>query len=280
VIPHAPAAPPLASAEAEVGGAGSPLLAFARHSTAILAVEGRKMFRDPTDLFTRAVQPLLWLLVFGQVFARTRAIPTGDLTYVEFMAPGVLAQSVLFTAIFYGISVIWERDLGVVHKLLVSPSSRGALVFGKAMAAGLRALSQGIIITVLAVIMGVRVRLDPPSLLGVAGVVVLGGALFSTFSLVIACIVKTRDRFMGIGQLLTMPLFFASNAIYPIAMMPSWLRVVARYNPLTYLVGALRALMVGGGAATSGLPLDIVVLLVAFIALVWLAARLFPGIVR
>jgi ABC-2 type transport system permease protein len=253
---------------------------FISHSLAILAVEFRKMVRDPTDLFTRAVQPLLWLLVFGQVFAHTRAIPTGSLTYVEFMAPGVLAQSVLFTAIFYGISVIWERDLGVVHKLLVSPSPRAALVFGKAMAAGIRTLSQAVIIILLALAMGVRVRFDPLSLVGLAFAVMLGGALFSTFSLVIACLVKTRDRFMGIGQLLTMPLFFASNAIYPIDMMPSWLKVVAQYNPLTYLVGALRTLMVQGGSSTVGLSVDFAVLGLVFVGLLLLAARLFPGIVR
>jgi ABC-2 type transport system permease protein len=253
---------------------------FISHSLAILAVEFKKMVRDPTDLFTRAVQPLLWLLVFGQVFTRTRAIPTGSLTYVEFMAPGILAQSVLFTAIFYGISVIWERDLGVVHKLLVSPSPRAALVFGKAMAAGIRTLSQAVIIILLAMAMGVRVRFDPLSLLGLAFAVMLGGALFSTFSLVIACLVKTRDRFMGIGQLLTMPLFFASNAIYPIDMMPSWLKVVAQYNPLTYLVGALRTLMVQGGSSTVGLSADFAVLGLVFVGLLLLAARLFPGIVR
>ena len=106
------------------------------------------------------------------------------------------------------------------------------------------------------------------------------GALFSTFSLIIACIVKTRDRFMGIGQLLTMPLFFASNAIYPLEMMPSWLRVIAQYNPLTYLVGALRALMVGNGAGTIGIPTDFSLLAVMFVGLVTIAARLFPGIVR
>lgn len=280
MMPPASAAPHLDSVEGPPSGAYAPLRAFARHSGAILAVEVRKMLRDPTDLFTRAVQPLLWLLVFGQVFTRTRAIPTGSLTYLEFMAPGVLAQSVLFTAIFYGIGVIWERDLGVVHKLLVSPSTRGALVFGKAMAAGVRTLSQGAIIVVLAVVLGVRVRLDPLSLAGDAFAVMLGGALFSTFSLVIACVVKTRDRFMGIGQLLTMPLFFASNAIYPVEMMPPWLRVIAQYNPLTYLVGALRALMVEGGARSVGLPTDFAVLALVFVALVWIAARLFPGIVR
>ena len=77
--------------------------------------------RDPTELFSRAVQPVLWLVIFGQVFAHVRGIYTGDVGYLAFMTPGILAQSVLFSAIFYGIAVIWERDLGVVHKLLVSP---------------------------------------------------------------------------------------------------------------------------------------------------------------
>jgi ABC-2 type transport system permease protein len=257
-----------------------PLADFARQSLAITQVEIRKILRDPTEIFTRAIQPTLWLLVFGQVFTRTRAIPTGPLSYLEFMAPGVLAQSVLFSAIFYGISIIWERDLGIVHKLLVSPASRGALVFGKAASAGLRALTQGLIVFLLALVLGVRVRLDPLSLVGVAFAIMLGGALFSTFSFVIACLVKTRERFMGIGQVLTMPLFFASNAIYPIEIMPEWLKVVAHVNPLTYLVNALRDLMIQGGQSTAGLPTDFAVLGLVFLALVLLGARLYPGIVR
>jgi ABC-2 type transport system permease protein len=148
------------------------------------------------------------------------------------------------------------------------------------MAAGIRAASQAVIIVLLAVLLGVRVRFDPASLLGVLFAVMLGGALFSTFSLVIACVVKTRDRFMGIGQLLTMPLFFASNAIYPIEMMPPWLKVIARYNPLTYLVEALRTLMLHGAATGSGLPIDFAILGAVFIALVLIAARLLPGIVQ
>ena len=251
-----------------------------RQSLAIAQVEVRKIVRDPTEIFTRSIQPTLWLLVLGQVFTRTRAIPTGALSYLEFMAPGVLAQSVLFSAIFYGISIIWERDLGIVHTLLVSPASRGALVSGKAIAAGLRALSQGVIVFLLALVLGVRMRTDPLSLAGVAMAIMLGGALFSTFSFVIACMVKTRERFMGIGQVLTMPLFFASNAIYPIEIMPEWLKVVAHVNPLTYLVNALRELMIQGGQSTAGLPTDFAVLGVVFVALVLMAARLYPGIVR
>jgi ABC-2 type transport system permease protein len=274
------AAPPAGSADDGAPGALATTRAFFRDAAAIAEVELRKVARDPTEILTRAVQPTLWLLVFGQVFTRTRAIPTGSMSYLAFMAPGVLAQSVLFSAIFYGIAVIWERDLGIVQKLLVSPSPRASLVLGKAVSAGVRALTQGVIIMVLAWILGVPLRLDPMSIAGLIVAVLLGAALFSTFSFVIACLVKTRERFMGIGQVLTMPLFFASNAIYPLTMMPHWLQVIARVNPLTYLVNALRALMVQGGSSPVGLPVDFAVLAIVFVALIALGARLYPGIIQ
>ena len=113
-------------------------------------MEGRKLLHDPTEMLTRAVQPALWLLVFGQVFTRIARDPDGRLSYLDFMAPGILAQSVLFIAIFYGISVIWERDLGILHKFLVSPAPRSALVLGKALSAGVRGLAQAVIVYVLA----------------------------------------------------------------------------------------------------------------------------------
>lgn len=119
-------------------------------------METRKLRHDPTELLMRAVQPMLWLLIFGPVFARTRAIPTGELGYVAFLAPGVLAQSVLFVASFYGISVIWERGLGIVHKFLASPAPRTALVLGKAISAGVRALSQAVIVYLIAMGLGVQ----------------------------------------------------------------------------------------------------------------------------
>ena len=254
--------------------------AFIRQSLALAETELHKLRRDPTEMFTRAVQPALWLIIFGEVFTRVRAIPTGNLSYLEFMAPGVLAQSVLFAAIFFGISVIWERDLGVVHKLLVSPAYRGALVMGKALSAGLRGVAQAVIVYLLALVLGIHLRYAPLALLGVAVVVMLGSALFATFSLVVACVVKTRERFMGIGQVLTMPMFFASNAIYPLSIMPPWLRVVARVNPLSYLVDALRGLMVRGGQHAFGVGTDLAVQVVAFTVLLAIAARLYPGLVR
>ncbi|MGA3284915.1 MAG: ABC transporter permease [Verrucomicrobiota bacterium] len=243
-------------------------------------MELRKLRHDPTELLTRAIQPALWLLVFGEVFTRIHAIPTGDLRYLDFLAPGVLAQSVLFIAIFYGIAVIWERDLGLVHKLLVSPASRAALVLGKALSAGVRALSQAFIVYLLAWLLGVKMNWHPLALVGVAVTVLLGAAVFSTFSLIIACIVKTRERFMGIGQILTMPLFFASNAMYPIAIMPDWLKAVAHVNPLTYEVDAIRALMIQGGATAYGVGADFTVLLLALAVLTMISARLYPNLAR
>ena len=253
---------------------------FVRQSLAIADAEVLKLRRDPTELLTRAVQPALWLVIFGEVFTRVRAIPTGNLSYLAFMAPGVLAQSVLFSAIFFGIAVIWERDLGIIHKLLVSPAYRGALVMGKAISAGLRGLTQAVIVYLLALLLGVRLQLSAPALLGVVAVVMLGSALFATFSLIVACLVKTRERFMGIGQVLTMPLFFASNAIYPLAIMPRWLQVVARVNPLTYVVDALRGLMVQGGHSVLGTGVDLGFQAAVFVVLLAIAARLYPGLVQ
>lgn len=243
-------------------------------------MEARKLRHDPTELITRAVQPALWLLVFGEVMANVGAIkPPGNLSYMAFLAPGILAQSVLFIAIFYGIAVIWERDLGILHKFLVSPTPRQALVLGKALSAGVRALSQLIIVYALTLLVGVAIDWNPLNLLLVIVAVFLGSALFSTFSLIIASLVKTRERFMGIGQILTMPLFFASSAIYPISIMPGWLQVISRINPLTYEVDALRGLMIVGGTSSFGIGFDMLVLLAGMIALVMIGSWLYPKVV-
>lgn len=255
------------------------VIQFVSKTLTIAEMEVRKLRHDATELVTRAVQPALWLLVFGQVFTRTRAIPTGSLPYIDFMSPGILAQSVLFIAIFYGIAVIWERDLGILHKFLASPTPRLALVTGKALSAGIRGLTQAVIIYLLAWLLGVKLNWNPLALAGVLFVVILGAAFFSTFSLIIACLVKTRERFMGIGQILTMPLFFASNAIYPLSMMPAWLQVVSHANPLTYEVDALRALMLMGSASAYGIGLDLLILTGATALLLWIGAQLYPTIV-
>lgn len=286
MTPHGPVGQPSGSVDPALQGdkrkaewLSAALLAcrdFVRQVQVITWAESRKMRRDPMSLITRAVQPILWLCVFGTVMNRARAIPTGSLSYLDFMVPGILAQSVLFIAIFYGIALIWERDLGLLHVLLASPAYRGALVTGKAVSAGVRAVSQALIVSLVGLAMGANLRLTFGSIAGMLLFIVLGAAVFSTFSLIIACIVKTRERFMGIGQVLTMPLFFASNAIYPLAVMPGWLKVVARVNPLTYQVDALRSLMIQGGHSTIGLGVDFAVESGVLVGLIIIAARLYP----
>ena len=241
----------------------------------VAAAEVQKLYHDPLELLTRAVQPVLWLMLFGEVMARVRGVASGNIPYLDFLSAGILAQSALFVAIFYGISAIWEHDLGVLQRYLVSPAPRSALVLGKALSAGVRALSQGLIVYALALLLGVGIDLNPLNILGVAAAIMLGSALFSTLSLIIACIVKTRERFMGIGQVLTMPIFFASNAIYPLSLMPAWLSTVSHFNPLTYEVDALRALMLLQGTSDYGLLLDFSVLVAVTAALIAVAARMY-----
>lgn len=257
----------------------TPVSQFVNKTLSIVELEVRKLRHDPGDLITRAIQPALWLLVFGEVFTRVKVIPTGDLSYRSFMAPGILAQSILFIAIFYGITIIWERDLGIIHKFLVSPVPREALVLGKALSAGVRALSQVAIIYLLSLLVGIDIVWNPVNLLLVAVVAVLTASLFSSLSMVIAALVKTRERFQGVGQLLTMPLFFASNAIYPISMMPTWLQVIATVNPLTYAVDALRSLMIVGGVSAYGVGLDLLVLFGGMMIFVLIGSKLYSKVV-
>lgn len=254
-------------------------IAFVKKTLVIAEMEVRRIRHDPTDIVTRAVQPAIWLVVFGGVFTRIRAIPTEPMSYIDFMAPGVLAQSVLFIAIFYGIAVIWERDLGIIQKFLVTPTPRQALVLGRALSAGARALPQAVIIYILALFVGVHMDFRPLALLGVLAAVVLGACIFAIFSMIIAALVKKRERFMGIGQVLTMPLFFASNAIYPIEIMPPWLRAVSQVNPLTYEVDALRGLMLQHGECVYGLGFDFAVLVCVVILLVVIGGRIYPRVV-
>lgn len=251
---------------------------FCRQTLAIVEADVRKLRHDPTELVTRMIQPAVWLLIFGQAMSKVRAIPTGSLPYLDYMAPGILAQSVIFVSIFYGISLIWERDLGILHKILVTPAPRSALVFGRALSAGIRSIVQVFVLYPLSWILGVHLRLELVPFLGVIAMVVLGAALFATLSLIVASIVRKRERFLGVGQVLTMPLFFASNALYPVEIMPGWIQVLSILNPLTYQVDALRYLMVVGAVDQFGLATDFLVTAVIFLFLVLIATRTYPKI--
>jgi len=241
-------------------------------------VELRKIRHDRTELYTRAIQPALWLLIYGEVFTKIHAIPTpGGIPYLAYLAPGILAQSALFIAIFYGIQIIWERDAGVLTKLMVTPTPRAALISGKAFAAGVRSVVQATVVVVLAAILGVTLTDDPLKLLGAACVVVLGSAFFSCLSMTIAGLALSRDRLMGIGQAITMPLFFSSSALYPEKIMPGWLQAISKCNPLSYEVDALRGLLIG---TPAHLGLDLTVLAIATVVGVAASAALLPRLAR
>jgi len=244
----------------------------------IAEMEARKIRHDSTELWMRCVQPALWLLIFGEVFNAIRGLAPGGYSYMQYIAPGVLAQSVLFVAIFYGITIVWERDVGLLTKMLSTPSPRLSVVVGKALSAGVRGIFQGIMIFALALIIGVNLRFDPLDVLGVFIVVVLFAMCFASLSMTLASFLKTRDRMMGIGQAITIPLFFGSNAIYPVSLMPKWLQVVSAYNPLSYVVDAMRSMLLTGDY--SGLPMDMAALLIATVFFIACAALMLKRLIE
>jgi ABC-2 type transport system permease protein len=240
-------------------------------------VELQKLSHDRTELFTRAVQPVLWLLIFGVTFNRIHAIPTGGQPYLDFLAPGIIAQSGMFVAIFYGIQIIWERDAGVLTKLLVTPTPRSALILGKGFSAGIRSMAQVVVVLILSAVLGVALTTNPLNIVASFAIVMLGAAFFSCLSMTIAGIVLKRDRLLGIGQMITMPLFFASNALYPVSVMPGWLKALSLVNPLTYEVDALRGLVTGTHAHIA---LDFGVMSVAVLIGVTTASSLVGRLAR
>jgi ABC-2 type transport system permease protein len=268
----APAVPAAGSAEQRAGWTRYP----SRVATLCL-LELQKLRHDPVELLTRTVQPALWLLVFGTTFSQLRAIPSGGVPYLDFLAPGILAQSALIVAIFFGVQVISDRDAGVLAKLMVTPTPRSALVTGKAFAAGVRAAVQGVVVLVISLLLGVSLVANPLRILAAFGVLILGAAFFACLSLVLAGLVLRRDRLMGIGQAIIMPLFFASNALYPIELIPGWLRWLAYINPLSYEVDALRGLLIG---TPANLAVDVTVLVVAALAGIAAAATLLDRLTR
>lgn len=247
---------------------------FLYHVWVIIALETKKVLKDPAEVVSRSAQPALWLVIFGEAFNNTHAIPTGSANYLSFLAPGILAQSITFVSIFNGLSIIWEKDMGLMQKVLCTPIQRSALVLGKMLAASSRAFIQLLVILAMSLLLGIHFIWTPERILGVVAVTILGATFFSGMSMVLAALVRTRERMMGIGQLATMPLFFASSALYPVSMMPSWLQVFATLNPMSYLVNSLRGLLIDPNY--SNFALDAGVLFVATVVILYLATRLYP----
>jgi ABC-2 type transport system permease protein len=237
--------------------------------------ELRKLRHDHLDIFTRSVQPLLWLFVFGTALRRNHTLSGGFGDYRAYLAPGVMAQAALFVAIFFGLGVIWERDVGQLQRLLATPLPRLGIVLGKATGAAVRALAQALVLFAVLAIAGISIRWSPVRVGGAIVLLLLATGAFACLSMILAALVRTRERFMGIGQLVVMPLFFASSALYPLAIMPVWLRYVAHANPLSYEVSGMRELLLGISAGTA-LWLDFTVVAAFLVTTALIAAKLYP----
>jgi ABC-2 type transport system permease protein len=263
------------AASADVRAALAALARLRDGATAMAWAELRKLRHDHLDIVTRSVQPLLWLFIFGTALRRNRALAGGVHDYRAYLAPGVMAQAALFISIFFGLAVIWERDVGQLQRLLATPLPRLAIVLGKASGAGVRALTQATVLLAVLAVARISLRWTAQGVTGALVLLLLGTGGFACLSMILASLLRTRERFMGIGQLVMMPLFFASSALYPLAIMPVWLRVVARINPLTYEVHGMRQLLVGVGAGGT-LWVDYLVGAGFFAATAAIAARVYP----
>lgn len=236
------------------------MLSSLRTVFAMMELELRKLKHERTELYTRAVQPILWIAVFGPIMGAVRMVPTGGIPYTDYITPGVLVQSTTFVSIFYGLTIVWERDSGILKKLLVTPVSRHATVIGRSMASGVRAIFQALIIVPVALLIGVRFFPNALYFTSALMVIFIASGGFAAISILIASFMKTRERFMGIGQAVTFPLFFSSNALYPIEIMPPALRELALFNPMSYVVDAVRELMVSGNLANLATDLVVIAL--------------------
>jgi ABC-2 type transport system permease protein len=227
-----------------------------RNIFVMIELELRRLKHDRTELYSRAVQPILWIVVYGSIMGSVRAIPTGGIPYTDYITPGVLIQSTTFVSIFYGLTIVWERESGILKKLLVTPASRYATVIGRSMASGVRAIFQALIIVPVALLIGVKFVPSIAYFVVALLIIFFASGGFAAISIFVASFMKTRERFMGIGQAITFPLFFSSSALYPIEMMPPVLREFALFNPMSYVVDAVRGLMISGDFAS--LPIDLV----------------------
>ncbi|MCK9632383.1 MAG: ABC transporter permease [Methanoregula sp.] len=203
--------------------------------------EVKKFLREKPRLLNAFCQPLLWLFIFGTGMRFTAGMP--GINYQEFIFPGLVCQAMLFTAMFMGISVIWDREFGFLKEILVSPISRTSIFFGKMIGASTDVMLQGIIIFPFAFLIGAHMNFViflealPIMLLITFGLVCIG--------LTFASVMKSFEGFGLIQTFINLPMFFLSGALFPLTNVPQWLLWVSYLNPLTYGVDALRTVMMG-----------------------------------
>jgi len=219
-----------------------------RHDVrAVSIVWRRELIRFRTDrlrAITALVQPFLFLFILGTGLSNLAggSLPqSGTFDFKTFIYPGVLAMSVLFTAIFSAGSIVWDREFGFLREILVAPVSRGAIVIGKCLGGATIATFQGVIFLCLAWF--AHVPYNPVLIISLIGMLLLLSFTLTAFGVMMAARIKQFQAFMALTQMLVMPLFFLSGALYPLTGLPAWLTVLTRLDPLTYVVGPMRHLV-------------------------------------
>jgi ABC-2 type transport system permease protein len=209
---------------------------------AVSIIWRRELIRFSTDrlrAITALIQPVLFLFVLGTGLEALAggSMPPG-VSFKTFIYPGVLAMSVLFTAIFSAASIVWDREFGFLREILVAPVSRAAIVIGKCLGGATIATLQGIIFLLLA--WYADVPYSPVLILTLIGELLLLSFTLTAFGVMMAARIKQFQAFMALTQMLVLPLFFLSGALYPLTGLPAWLSVLTRIDPLTYVVGPMR----------------------------------------
>jgi len=187
--------------------------------------------------------PLLFLVIFGAGFGKTIGALAPGVDFIKFMYPGIVAQSVLTSSLFAGVSVVWDREFGFLREILVAPIGRAGIVLGKAFGATVTALLQVLILLVLTPLVGVS--LSPETILGLVPVVIILALGLSGLGILIASFMTSQQGFQLVIQLLIFPLIFLAGVFFPVNNVPGWLEVISKLNPLTYGVDAIRQIFIG-----------------------------------
>jgi ABC-2 type transport system permease protein len=221
-----------------------PKRSFASELRAIKIVWRRELIRFRADrmrMITSLVQPLLFLFVLGSGLQRLSSAGTHGVDLKTFIYPGILCIAVMFTAMFSAASIVWDREFGFLREMMVAPIRRSSIVIGKVLGGATVACFQGIIVICLAGL--VHVPYNPVLIIGVFGLQLLLAFTITAFGVMIAVRIKQMQSFMGVMQMIVMPMFFISGALFPASGLPGWLTVLNRIDPLTYAVDPMRRLV-------------------------------------
>jgi ABC-2 type transport system permease protein len=232
------------SAAAEVIRVRVPERSWRSEARAMKIVWRRELIRFANDrmrIVTSLVQPLLFLFVLGSGLQTLSSAGTHGVDLKTFIYPGILCISVLFTAMFSAASIVWDREFGFLREMMVAPVRRSSIVIGKCLGGATVASFQGVI--VLAMAGAVHVPYDPLLILGVFVLQLLLAFTITAFGVMVAVRIKQMQSFMGVMQMIVMPMFFLSGALYPVSGLPGWLAVLNRLDPLTYAVDPMRRLV-------------------------------------